>query len=132
MTKRACFVRLPELRLLEHSCLLVNWAFDNSCYLVGSCLKTPDFHDVDIRMIFDDEKFEQEFGPDPGELSPKWSLTCTSISLYLQRQTGLPVDFQIQKRSRVKDEDWEKDRLPLGVFIVPRLKSPEDESAESE
>ena len=37
-------------------------AFGSICYLVGSATKRPDFRDVDVRMILDDEEFHALFG----------------------------------------------------------------------
>ena len=38
-----------------------------------------------------------------------------SISSYLRDATGLPVDFQIQRYSNVKDGDWEKHRDSMNM-----------------
>lgn len=124
--QKACYVRMPELRMLEHSCIFIYQALGNQPYLVGSCLERPNFHDVDVRVIFDDEKFERFFGkfPGTGESSAFWSLLCTSITVYLCKQTGLPIDFQIQKRSKVKESDWDKERFPLGLFITNQKYAP--------
>ena len=102
--------------MLAHACLIVEDALGEQAYLVGSATESRDYRDVDIRMIFDDDKYETLFGEAYSETSPFWSLLCASISEYLQNRTGLPVDFQIQKRSRVSEADWPKERIPVSVY----------------
>lgn len=107
----------PPHRSLEHAMQIVDQAFDERTYLVGSALKTPDFRDVDCRMIMSDAKFEELFGTGPTSLNALHSLLSVAISEYLSTRSGLPIDFQIQKRSEVTDADWDKMRIPLGVFF---------------
>jgi hypothetical protein len=53
-----------------------------------------------VRLILDDEAFKREFSIlDHYEWSPRWLLFITAISERLSRQTGLPIDFQIQPRT---------------------------------
>lgn len=68
-------------------------------FLVGSCLERPDFRDVDVRTIMEDEAFDKLFpGGESGTDSDAfWSLLCESIGAYLAQATGLPIDFQIQR-----------------------------------
>ena len=107
----------PDFLLLDQACALVNMALDGQCYLVGSALERRDYRDVDVRIIFDDVKYDALFG---GLLairhSPLWSLMCASISTLLSKQTGLKVDFQIQRRSWISEVDWAKDREPVGLY----------------
>lgn len=99
---RANYLPAPHFFLLNQACLAVNEAFGEICtYLVGSCLLKRDYRDVDVRVILDDEHFDRLF-PKAGS-SPQrnalWSLMCSSIALMLKQQTGLPIDFQIQRRT---------------------------------
>ena len=102
----------PNHERLDHALHIVCAAFDETCYLVGSATKTREFRDVDVRMILDDKKWAGIFGP--YHAPPLRSLVAAAVSAYLEQQTGLPVDFQVQMRSRVKDDDWNKIRVPLG------------------
>jgi hypothetical protein len=34
----------------------------------------------------------------------------------MAKRTGLKIDFQIQRRSSVKQSDWEKHRTPLAIY----------------
>lgn len=109
----------PECFALSHACLIVEAALGETCYLVGSAVDRRDFRDVDVRVIMSDEKWQLLFGrTQNGELVPFWSLLCTAISEYLSRRTGLKVDFQIQRRSAVREADWEKPRQPLAIYPI--------------
>ena len=119
MTKFGSRLGGPEHRSLEHALRIVHDAFgrDNMPYLVGSATERADYRDVDVRIILDDVDFNAIFGGGtPGSRIPLWSLLTVAISEYLAKRTGLPVDFQIQRRSEVKTADWDKPRHPLGMF----------------
>ena len=67
-------------------------------------------------MIFDDEKFDALFGRF-GYRQHFWKVLVTALSEYLEKRTGLPVDFQIQRRSSVSEVDWARIRDPLGINV---------------
>ena len=125
--KRANWLPAPAAFNLNMACVAVNNAFGNSygCYLVGSSTWRRDYRDVDVRFIMADEAWDRMFGAeraDRPDLHPLWALTCSGISCWLQQQTGLPVDFQIQKASVANTEFSRKDgheRQPLGFFCAP-------------
>lgn len=120
---RSNYLPAPHFFLLNHACCIVNDAFDGlCCYLVGSCLLRRDYRDVDVRVILDDEHFDRLF---PGatcgashapQRHPLWSLMCTSIALMLKDQTGLPIDFQIQRQTQA-NEQFNGHRDALGIFL---------------
>ena len=114
---RASYIGMPQHSDLSLACQTIQLAFGD-CYLVGSCLERSDFRDVDVRVIMEDDEFMTMFGTRHPALSPLWNLMCVSISHYLAKQTGLNIDFQIQMRERIKEEDWNKRREPLGIFCV--------------
>ncbi len=96
-------VGAPAVFELELACQELNRAFRDGygCYLVGSSLERPDWRDVDVRMILPDEDFDKLF---PGaeshwEFDPRWIIITTSISQWLAKRTGLPVDFQFQPQT---------------------------------
>ena len=107
----------PDHMNLTAACMIVEAALQDTPYLVGSAAISREFRDVDVRVILDDEKFETLFG-DGVSLDPFWMLFCIAVSSYLKQQTGLPVDFQVQKRSRVKEEDLKKPRHPLSMGVT--------------
>ena len=95
--------------------MIVEQAFNETPYMVGSATQIRNFRDVDVRLIMNDDKFDILFGDTGGHTTAFWTLTCISISAWLKQCTGLPVDFQIQRRSRVKESDWDKERDPLMI-----------------
>lgn len=123
--KRANYVPAPHFFALNHACSLLNRALGGfGCYLVGSSLERRDYRDVDVRFILSDEEFDRLFRVRPedaesgaaGWLNPLWSLMCTSISVWLREQTGLPVDFQIQRQTQA-NEKHPGTRSALGIFL---------------
>lgn len=123
--KRANYVPAPHFFALNHSCDLLNKALGGfGCYLVGSSLERRDYRDVDVRFILSDEEFDRMFRVRPedaesgasGWLNPLWSLMCTAISVWLREQTGLPVDFQIQRQTQANAKHPGK-RSALGIFL---------------
>jgi hypothetical protein len=66
----------------------------------------------------DDDKFDATFGPTlrcHNEHSTKWTSLMAALSLWGQKVTGLPIDFQVQRNGRVRKEDWDKPRIPIGM-----------------
>lgn len=116
--KRANYLPVPHVFNLNQACMVLAEAFDHGVYLVGSCLKKRDYRDVDVRAIVSDEMYDRMF---PGcvieQHHPLWSVMCASISLYLEKATGLPIDFQIQKQS-VANQKYPGERHALGMFLV--------------
>lgn len=104
--------------LLDAWGLMLYHAFGEYAYHVGSSsLQKTGWRDVDVRIILDDDRFEALFGKQPpGRTHAFWQSMMVAFSLWGERVTGLPIDFQIQKRSLVREEDWEKPRNPIGVF----------------
>lgn len=100
--RKANHIGAPACFALELACQPLVEAFgDYGLYQVGSSLARPDWRDVDLRYILDDEDFAKLF-PDAGdhwEFDPRWLLMTTAISLLLSKQTGLPVDFQFQPQT---------------------------------
>jgi hypothetical protein len=122
--KRANFLPAPHFYNLNQACHLINKAFSGGfgCYLVGSSLAKRDWRDVDVRLILEDGEYERLFrargdSPGGGWLNPLWSLLCTSLSLWLKEQTGLPVDFQIQQQTNANAEHKGGKRSALGIFL---------------
>src|SRR4051812_37551073 len=100
--KKASHVGAPACFALELECKIITDAFNSfGLYLVGSALERPDRRDIDLRLIMDDAEFAALF-PDAGqhwEHDQRWLLLTVSISEYLSKRTGLPVDFQFQPQT---------------------------------
>lgn len=102
---KALYIGAPACFKLELACQHLTRAFGECCYIVGSVTERSDWRDVDIVMILDDDDFQRQF-PDTNaqgqawEFDPKWLLMSVAISDWLSSQTGLPVDFKFQPRTR--------------------------------
>jgi len=125
---RANYLPAPHYFALNQAATLVNAAFGGfGCYLVGSCLQRQDYRDVDVRLILEDAAYDRWFGKPRdvhheagGVHDPLWSLMCLSISEWLRSQTGLPIDFQIQRQTQANEKHSRKDgckRSALGIFL---------------
>lgn len=106
---RSTYLPLSGLILLDHACHVVNKAFGCHAYLVGSCLTSADYRDVDVRSILADDEFDDLFGSRP----TLWPLVCLAVSEYLGRVSQLPVDYQIQGQTEANT--FEGVRNPLGM-----------------
>ena len=119
--QKASYVGMPAHADLHLACVPVWEAFGN-CYLVGSCVLTPDFRDVDVRVLLPAKRIEEIFGETRGlTLNPLWNVMCTSISHYLSERSGLPVDFQIQVQE-IANEKFKEIREPIGLLVNPKRK----------
>lgn len=126
-------VGAPACFALELACQHLSQAFGEYCYLVGSALERADWRDIDVRMILDDEDFKKLFPAahvDPGawEFDPRWLVMTCSISAWLSKETGLPVDFQFQPRTHA-NERHSKPRNALGMRMAPRSQADGDGNA---
>jgi hypothetical protein len=77
-------------------------AFGHPPYLVGSVLTSKAWRDVDVRLMLEDAEYEMMF---PGVKDfhaehdcPKWIALCLAFSALGEKMTGLPIDFQVQRR----------------------------------
>ena len=107
--KKGIYVGAPACFALEEACKVINDAFEGQCYLVGSAMERPDWRDIDVRFMMNDEDFLALF-PDSAplahhkwEFDPRWILLTVSISAWLKKLTGLPVDFQFQPTSHANE-----------------------------
>lgn len=109
--RRVSYLPMASFIQLDHACAVITAAFDGTYpFHVGSSTLRPDWRDVDVRLILDDDEYAGRFS-DPAY----WSLFCLAVSEWLSRVTGLPVDFQVQRRSQANEEYEGEFRNPLGV-----------------
>lgn len=122
MSARANYIAAPHYFMLNMACRSLTEAFGYNVYLVGSSLERRDYRDVDVRCILDDAEYARLFPGLTGNpsLNAMWSLMCSSISLYLSQQSGLPVDFQIQQQTEANAGNPKGKRHALGIFLEPR------------
>jgi hypothetical protein len=77
-------------------------------YLVGSALTSPDWRDVDVRVMLDDDEYDSL----QRRIVP--ALLNLAVSTWGQKVTGLPIDFQIQ-RAREANAEHHGRRHPIGM-----------------
>lgn len=100
-----------ELYVLEMACRPVWDAFPNGgTYLVGTAQTGREFRDVDVRTILPDKDFDRLFHGQP-EL---WELMCLTTANWLVQQTGLRIDYQIQRMTQA-NERHDGQRNPVGM-----------------
>lgn len=116
------WIGAPEMFNLDAACRPIADAFGHCVYLVGSALERRDYRDVDVRCILDDNTFDQMF-PDrrttrTAWLNPREAILDAAMAGWLQARTGLPIDFQFQRRSEANAEFGGKPRHPLGLALL--------------
>lgn len=80
--------------------MIVRDYFGEMPYHVGSSLESKQWRDVDVRLILDDDDFQQQFGAIKGaETNAKLAAITLAFSALGKAMTGLPIDFQIQSQS---------------------------------
>jgi hypothetical protein len=112
-----CHLDAPDLDKLDLASILVTEVLDTP-YLVGSCLTTPDYRDIDIRVIMNDERFDELFPRHPHR-DPLRHLVQRAITEHYVTATGLArIDFQIQRFTDANEKYPTGDRHPLGTYPV--------------
>lgn len=108
--KKFCYVGVPTIFKLELACQTIEAAFCThekfaGVYLVGSSLERPDFRDVDVVCMLDDDTFAKLFpdatfsrgkGAASFEFDARWQLMTVMMSDWLTGQIGMQVDFKFQ------------------------------------
>jgi hypothetical protein len=102
---------LSDIRTLEDWGRNLRILFNNEMpYIVGSCLERKDYRDVDVRMIMEDTAYER--------LANRMNVPRLNhvVSMWGQRATGLPIDFQVQQRTAANEKyPGVGRRHPLGM-----------------
>jgi len=111
----------PAILLLEAFGDWVFRAFGETAYLVGSATRGKDWRDVDVRLILADETYDALFGDAPRnpQYHALWTLLCAALSALAKQQTGLPVDFQIQRQTWANKQYPDGWRQPLFTLVRP-------------
>lgn len=109
LTARSTFMLQSDFERLEEWCHNVRRLFKRAPYLVGSATRRADYRDVDLRLILPDEKFDAEWSD-----QVRVRLMNRAISTWGQRETGLPIDFQIQRQTEANIY-FPEQRNPMGI-----------------
>lgn len=112
-TRSASYLSPPEIHRLDIAVRPIKQALGTP-FLVGSVLQRRDYRDVDVRVLLDDADYD--LIPDP-----LIRLIGYLGSEYLRGATGLPVDFQIQRRTDA-NEQHDGIRNPLGGRKLPEFR----------
>lgn len=112
---RVSYLTAAQFTQLNDACVPVAAAFGEPPYLVGSVTEGPDYRDIDLRVILDDDEFDRQY-VGRGLL---WSLVCFAITTHLTRLTGLPIDFQIQRMTEANAKYPDGARHPMGLTDRP-------------
>jgi hypothetical protein len=117
--RRATYLLISDWNLLNNWCKSVREMFNDCPFLVGSCLEKPDYRDVDVRLILADEEFDRLFPDHHDEAHPTNRLRYFNLamSIWGQKVTGLPVDFQVQKMSEANELYGGRTRNSLGMKL---------------
>jgi hypothetical protein len=78
-------------------------------FLVGSALERADFRDVDIRLMLADSAFDAAWTD-----NLKVRMTNRAVSTWGRVETGLPIDFQIQRMTEA-NERYPGERNAMGI-----------------
>lgn len=107
MTRRATSLGPTEMFILRAWGVALRDSFGEMPYLVGSVVRAEPWRDVDVRMMLD---------PDDPLLADRHRLITLShaVTVWGQRVTGLPIDFQFQHRDEANAEHDGR-RHPLGL-----------------
>lgn len=110
MTGRVTYLQVTDFERLEEWCANVRELFDGTVpFLVGSVHRTSNYRDVDVRLILSDKRFDAMFN------NPvKVRLLNRALSTWGQRETGLPIDFQVQRQTEA-NATFAGERNPMGA-----------------
>lgn len=103
----------PVLHRLDHACKPLVEVFGPHVYLVGSVQerKAGALSDVDVRLILSDKKYDALM---EGRRDGFATLLDFALGAYLREMSGLPIDFQIQRRTEANERHQGKQRNPVG------------------
>lgn len=114
MAERTNYLSVTELPLLRawgDQVRLMFWG--TMPYQVGSSLLRPDWRDVDVRLMLDAGYVALHHG-----VLDVYYLNL-SVSLWGQKVTGLPIDFQVQDlhSANIDYPDLRRDPIGIGAEI---------------
>ncbi len=123
---RSSYLVQSDFDRLEDWCRMVRAIFGGfGPYLVGSAAERADYRDVDVRVILPDAHFDEWFGK-RGTLAGarrcrlRVRYLNRAFSVWGQQETGLPIDFQVQRQTEANAE-FTKPRNAMGVRDWSRI-----------
>lgn len=129
--RSASYLSPPDFHRLEWACRTIHDAFGEPPYLVGSVLTRPDFRDIDLRLILDDDAVKALHGAsghhDEGNPDAVRLLLNVALSDLVTKLAAppAPIDFQIQSQTEANAEHGM--RNPMGIrHLIRHHKDPEE------
>lgn len=109
MKARATHLDVDEVRALDHWCHLLRRMFPTTVGIlhVGSSIVRPDYRDVDIRIVLDDDEYTALV-----PLVNRLDLHML-LSQWGRQMTGLRIDCQLQS---VTESSEQHDQIDDGAF----------------
>ena len=107
--RKVSFLTTADFARLNYACYAITEALCHTPYLVGSSVSKDEWRDVDVRSIIPDDLFDRLF-----PIEGVWSLFCLGVTTHLERMTGLPVDYQVQRMSEANSK-YPGPRNPIGT-----------------
>jgi hypothetical protein len=111
----------PDFHRLNWACQPVRAAFGSPPYLVGSVLTRPDYRDIDLRLILDDEVYDAMFGAVDGLTTERRTgatllLLNIAVSDLIAKAANVraPIDFQFQSMTEANVPEHGM-RNPMGM-----------------
>jgi len=105
------YVGMPRALYLESFARYVRDIFDTDVLLVGSALKTKDWHDLDIVVVLSDDEWDRYGFGDPKDRfqNKRWGAYCLAVSNLGKKIVDCDVDFQVHQKSynKIHDQDAE-------------------------
>lgn len=113
---------MPQEILLRVFGRYVYAAFGEMPYHVGSSLRQKDgWRDVDVRVMLEDAEWDRLGLGDPRnpQTNAKWTAITLAWSAFGRQFTGLPIDFQLQRRTEANEEfSREKGGARSALFVL--------------
>lgn len=127
-TRLGSYLLMSEFERLEEWCRLVDTVFDHhTTYLVGSALRTAAYRDVDLRCLLPDTVFDRWWTD-----RTKVRYVNRAVSIWGQQETGLPIDFQVQRQTDANAQFPGERRNPMGFrdwSLIPTSGTPSTAAA---
>jgi len=99
MTERSTYLTTYDLHRLDLAVAPLRRLSGGAIYLVGSVLEGSGWRDVDVRMILADDEFDRLFSE-----PMLWDVFCFAVTGWLRSETGLPIDFQVQRQTEANEK----------------------------
>lgn len=101
-----------QMFLLDLACKPIWETYGGDLYLVGTANERGEYRDVDVRLILADKKYDRlrkAIGLDG------IALMGLTTGQYIASLTGMPIDFQVQRRTEANEKHPGKTRNPIGL-----------------